>query len=200
MDSGVDAVWVIGRAEDFFDAVSIFDEVESRSGTVQPSSGGLFRLFFPVSENSDLEGMLEVLRQAERLREASHWLMWPVYYHPNMQYGEENVLLGTTQQFANGFTRRFGSEPTLLSAFAANSCLNLRQAIEIAAAERPSVPTSAEIVAGLANISAETVRATISILSSVSSRFLTRSLRLTQPRHTVPGLQRVRRQRGRDRE
>ena len=147
MESGVDAVWVIGRVEDFYDAVSIFEEVENRSDRVD--GGGLFRLFLPVWENADLEGMLEVLGQAERLREASHWLMWPVFYHPNMRYGEESVLLGNSQQFVDGFMRRFGSEPTLLSAFAANSCLNLRQAIEIAAVDSPSVPTSAEIVAGL---------------------------------------------------
>ena len=47
----------------------------------------------------------------------------------------------------------------ILTAMAANSCLNLRQAIEIAAVDSPgTVPSSAEILAGLANISAETVR------------------------------------------
>ena len=102
------------------------------------------------------------------MRQASGWLLWPNFYHPNMRYGEENVLLGNTQQFVDGFTRRFGSEPTALNAQAANSCLNLRQAIEIAAVDSPSVPTSAEILAGLANISAETVRATNRFPSSVS--------------------------------
>lgn len=157
-----DAIIVSGPASDFSDVVSVFAEVESRGLYDRVHDGrrvGLIRVFQEIGHGYDQRYMLELLSDQRLLRQASSWLVHPVLFHPNMRFGDENGLLGNTQQFVDGFERRFGMKPSILTAMAANSCLNLRQAIEIAAVDSPgTVPSSAEILAGLANISAETVR------------------------------------------
>ena len=86
MESDVDAVFVMGEMEHFLDAVSIFDEVESGAG----GKGGLFRIFRPfIGGKRNGKSFLEILRQAELVRQASGWLVWPNFYHPNMRHGEE---------------------------------------------------------------------------------------------------------------
>ena len=163
----VDGVVVNAPADELYDAVSVFAEVEGRGYDhvhSDGSRGGLFRVFTWIGYGGDDQALGDEVF----LRRAEGWLTYPFLFHPKMRFGEESVLLGTTQQFVDGFTRRFGSEPTHTNALSANSCLNLRQAIEIAATESPTVPSSAEILAGLANVSAETVRAFIRL--SVADR------------------------------
>ena len=166
MESDVDAVLVLASSDYVLDIITAFAEVESRGYDRVRSDGsrrGLIRSMWITDSNLDGSGVSFSLRQAQLVRQASHWLFLPVFFHQNFLYGEENVLLGNTQQFAEGFKRRFGREPTEPNAFAANSCLDLRQAIEIAGTNSTSIPTSAEILAGLARISSETVRAALLI-------------------------------------
>ena len=60
-------------------------------------------------------------------------------------------------QFAAGFRARFGIETAVDSAAAANACLAMRMAIEIAADDTaPSIPSGEEIVEAVGRVAAET--------------------------------------------